>query len=105
MSHRGSSRRLGVGSGLLRERELDLPARVDRGVEDLVVQELGRGLLEVDRGTALLDDRNAAWARTLKARLAVPGTSLFAAGAGHFVGPNSLIARLQALGVRVERVE
>jgi uncharacterized protein YbaP (TraB family) len=56
-------------------------------------------------GTALLDDRNAAWARTLKARLAVPGTMLFAAGAGHFVGPNSLIARLQALGVRVERAE
>ncbi|MES2753983.1 MAG: TraB/GumN family protein [Pseudomonadota bacterium] len=55
--------------------------------------------------TALLDRRNAAWAASLKARLARPGRTLFVAGAGHFIGAGSVLERLDALGVRVERVE
>lgn len=54
---------------------------------------------------ALLDRRNAAWAATLKAKLAVPGTLFFAAGAGHFAGRGSVLDELAARGVRVERVE
>lgn len=54
---------------------------------------------------ALLDRRNAAWANTLRAKLAVPGTMLFVAGAGHFTGSRSVIAWLEAAGIRVTRVE
>lgn len=54
---------------------------------------------------ALLDRRNAAWARQLKQRLRIPGELLFAAGAGHFIGRGSVIERLEAEGVRVTRVE
>ncbi len=54
----------------------------------------------------LLDDRNAAWTDDLIRRLDErPGVTLFAAGAGHFVGPGSVIERLEARGIRVERVQ
>ena len=54
----------------------------------------------------LLARRNAEWVETLLHKeLARPGTILFAAGAGHFVGPGSVIDLLQKRGVRVERVQ
>ena len=54
----------------------------------------------------ILAERNAAWVEALLARLrAKPGTILFAAGAGHFVGPGSVIDLLQKRGVRVDRVQ
>lgn len=54
----------------------------------------------------LLARRNAAWCDALLARLAArPGVVLFAAGAGHFVGPGSVIDMLQKRGVRVDRVQ
>jgi uncharacterized protein YbaP (TraB family) len=54
----------------------------------------------------LLTRRNTAWAASLIARLkARPGTILFAAGAGHFVGPGSVIDLLEKSGLRVERVQ
>ncbi len=54
----------------------------------------------------LLTQRNGAWVDSLIARLAArPGVTLFAAGAGHFVGPGSVIDLLQKRGVRVERVQ
>jgi len=54
----------------------------------------------------LLDDRNAAWVDDLIRRLNEhDGVILFAAGAGHFVGPGSVIERLESRGVRVERVQ
>lgn len=53
----------------------------------------------------LLTNRNAAWAATLIARMRRPGTCLFAAGAGHFIGDGSLIAQLEMRGVRVDRVQ
>jgi uncharacterized protein YbaP (TraB family) len=54
----------------------------------------------------LLAQRNTAWVESLIGRLAAkPGVTLFAAGAGHFVGPGSVIDLLQKRGVRVERVQ
>jgi uncharacterized protein YbaP (TraB family) len=54
----------------------------------------------------LLARRNAAWCDWLVARMAArPGVILFAGGAGHFVGPGSVIDMLQKRGVRVERVQ
>lgn len=54
----------------------------------------------------LLIQRNNAWVATLLGKeMARPGVILFAAGAGHFVGPGSVIDLLQRRGVRVERVQ
>lgn len=54
----------------------------------------------------LLTKRNSEWVDTLLKRgMARPGTILFAAGAGHFVGPGSVIELLQRRGIRVERVQ
>ena len=65
---------------------------------------------QLDPSAALADpmlaQRNAAWVESLIGRLAArPGVILFAAGAGHFVGPGSVIDLLQKRGVRVERVQ
>jgi uncharacterized protein YbaP (TraB family) len=54
--------------------------------------------------TALLERRNAAWARTIGKWMRQPGTRFVAVGAGHLIGPGSVQARLQAMGVTVERV-
>lgn len=54
--------------------------------------------------TALLERRNAAWARTIGKWMRQPGTRFVAVGAGHLTGPGSVQARLQAMGVTVERV-
>lgn len=54
----------------------------------------------------LLAQRNTLWVDSLILRLRdKPGVVLFAAGAGHFVGPGSVIDLLQKRGVRVERVQ
>lgn len=53
----------------------------------------------------LLTDRNAAWTAALVKRLKQPGTMLFAAGAGHFIGAGSVIEQLEARGMRVTRVQ
>ncbi len=60
-------------------------------------------------GTSALDgplmiDRNRAWAAVLATRLKQPGTVLFAAGAGHFIGNGSVIALLRQRGIRVTRI-
>ncbi|OYX40055.1 MULTISPECIES: TraB/GumN family protein [unclassified Sphingomonas] len=53
----------------------------------------------------LLTDRNSAWTRALIRQLKTPGTMLFAAGAGHFIGTGSVIEQLETRGVRVSRVQ
>jgi uncharacterized protein YbaP (TraB family) len=53
----------------------------------------------------LLKQRNANWARWVKARLDRPGTVLVAVGAGHLTGPTSVQAMLEKQGVKVERVQ
>lgn len=65
--------------------------------------------LAASSGTSALDgplmaDRNRAWTAALVARLDRPGTVLFAAGAGHFIGDGSVIALLRQQGIRVTRI-
>ncbi len=54
--------------------------------------------------TALLDRRNAAWAKTIAGWMDQPGTRFVAVGAGHLTGPGSVQERLRAQGVEVKRV-
>jgi uncharacterized protein YbaP (TraB family) len=53
----------------------------------------------------LLDRRNANWTEWLKARLDKPGTAFVAVGAGHLAGKGSVVDRLRAAGLKVERVQ
>jgi uncharacterized protein YbaP (TraB family) len=56
-------------------------------------------------GAALVDQRNARWASAIVRRMARPGRVFVAVGAGHLVGPESVVALLRARGLKVERVE
>lgn len=99
------------------ERVLDDPDPVP--AMDRIVATWGRGdvatldrLLATDMDeagpavrSALLDRRNAAWARTIAKWMRQGGTRFVAVGAGHLTGPGSVQARLQALGVEVQRVQ
>ncbi len=53
----------------------------------------------------LLTRRNARWSDWLERRLERPGTVLFAVGAGHLAGADSVQAMLSARGLRVERID
>lgn len=53
----------------------------------------------------LVADRNARWTTAIARRMARPGRVLVAVGAGHLVGPGSVVARLRARGWRVVRVQ
>ena len=53
----------------------------------------------------LIVQRNAAWEPQVEAILKGKGTVFIAVGAGHLVGPDSLIAMLRAHGIKVERME
>jgi uncharacterized protein YbaP (TraB family) len=53
---------------------------------------------------ALLTRRNRAWTGWLEKRLEKPGTILFAVGAGHMGGPQSVRAMLAERGLKVTRV-
>ena len=52
----------------------------------------------------LLTDRNVAWAKQLKTKLAGSGVSFVAVGAGHLVGPDSVQVQLANLGIKAERL-
>jgi len=52
----------------------------------------------------LIVDRNTAWLPQLDAMLATPEVEFVLAGAGHFAGPDGLIAGLRARGCTVEQV-
>lgn len=54
---------------------------------------------------ALLTNRNKAWARWIKARLARPGTVFLAVGAGHLGGKGSVQDQLALSGVPTARVQ
>ena len=54
---------------------------------------------------ALLEQRNANWAKWVEQRLEQPGTVLVAVGAGHLAGKDSVIARLQKDGYKVTRLQ
>lgn len=67
---------------------------------DFTEAKLGRELYDV-----LVRQRNLAWTRWLTARMDKPGTILFAVGAGHLAGPDSLQHMLQNRGIAVARVD
>jgi len=78
-------------------------AQGDIGPKSALVVELegGSGALH----GPLLTQRNRAWADSLAKRLDRPGVELFAAGAGHFLGRDSVIELLRKRGIKVIRVE
>ncbi|MBS0255218.1 MAG: TraB/GumN family protein [Proteobacteria bacterium] len=53
----------------------------------------------------LLINRNRAWARWIRARLAKPGVTFVAVGAGHLAGPGSVQDQLKKLGLSATRVQ
>jgi uncharacterized protein YbaP (TraB family) len=54
---------------------------------------------------AILPRRNAAWTAWLAARMERPGTLLFAVGAAHLAGPDSVQTMLAARGLTVRRIQ
>lgn len=52
----------------------------------------------------LLFNRNANWAKWIKARLDNPGTVFIAVGAGHLAGPKDVQDQLETLGIKTQRV-
>jgi hypothetical protein len=53
----------------------------------------------------LLKERNARWAEWLERRMASPGKSFVAVGAGHLAGRDSVQSMLKARGLKVKRVQ
>jgi uncharacterized protein YbaP (TraB family) len=51
---------------------------------------------------AMITDRNAAWIKQIRERLAGSGETVVVVGAGHLVGKDGLPARLRALGYKVD---
>lgn len=54
---------------------------------------------------ALLTNRNANWVTQIEQMLTGNGVSFMAVGAGHLIGPDSVIAMLAAKGIKAERVQ
>ena len=52
----------------------------------------------------LLTDRNARWAKDLKARMDSPGVVFVAVGAGHLAGDDNVRELLEQEGLKVERI-
>lgn len=77
-----------------------------RGDVKAIADTFNRDLAEADElKGALIDQRNANWAKWVKGRLDQPGTVLVAVGAGHLAGEDSVLAMLEKQGVRVTRVQ
>ena len=71
-----------------------------RALEEAFVGDMRRDYPELYK--VLIADRNAAWADELKQKLAGSGVSFVAVGAGHLVGPDSVQAELEKLGIKAE---
>jgi len=52
----------------------------------------------------LLDNRNENWMAVIETELDSSGTAMFIVGAGHLIGENSLVSRLQKKGYRVKQL-
>ncbi len=114
-----------VFAGMNREQELeylretmeeyeDAPVELDRmvtqwasadiaGMEQMFVTEMKAE--EPDLYAALLVNRNANWVVKIEEMLKGSGTIFIAVGAGHLIGPDSVLAMLKAKGVGSERVQ
>lgn len=73
------------------------------GMEEMFVTEMKTE--EPDLYAALLTNRNANWVGQIEKILAGKGVSFMAVGAGHLIGPDSVIAMLDAKGIKAERVQ
>lgn len=60
---------------------------------------------DADLYAALLTNRNANWVVEIENLLKGSGTTFIAVGAGHLIGPDSVIAMLDAKGIKAERVQ
>ena len=87
---------------------LRAPARAWAAGDVTAASPLATALRITDANTALdarlIGDRNRAWAATLEARLAHPGTILFAGGIAHFIGDASVLTLLKQRGIQVTRI-
>lgn len=72
------------------------------GVENSLTKEMKLSPELID---TLLKERNRRWAAWIEKRLAVPGTTLVAVGAGHFTGADGLPELLAARKLKIERVQ
>jgi uncharacterized protein YbaP (TraB family) len=77
----------------------------ERGDEAGLAADVAPLLRDPAIAAALVEDRNARWTSAIVQRLTRPGHVFVTVGAGHLVGPRSVVTMLRALGVRVERVE
>lgn len=89
----------------------DVGSTLDKMVEMWAApdpESLGRlmneGLTSRTLYDALLTKRNANWAKWVSARMAKPGVTFMAVGAGHLAGPTSVQALLPAYGLTATRV-
>ncbi len=73
------------------------------GLEAMFVTEMKTE--EPDLYAALLTNRNANWVTQIEGILAGKGVAFMAVGAGHMIGPDSVIAMLEAKGIKAERVQ
>jgi hypothetical protein len=67
-------------------------------------QLMNEGLTSRTLYDALLTKRNANWAKWISARMAKPGVTFMAVGAGHLAGPTSVQTLLPAYGLAATRV-
>ena len=67
-------------------------------------QLMNEGLTSRTLYDALLTKRNANWAKWISARMAKPGVTFMAVGAGHLAGPTSVQNLLPAYGLNATRV-
>lgn len=67
-------------------------------------QLMNEGLTSRTLYDALLTKRNANWAKWISAKMAQPGVTFIAVGAGHLAGPTSVQALLPAYGLNATRV-
>ena len=74
-----------------------------RGDVDGIAAEMRTMPPEIYR--TLLTQRNRVWTDWLLRRMAQPGTVLFAVGAGHLAGPDSVQTMLAARGLRARRID
>ncbi len=89
-----------------RNPKTDEPVEMYRAWRDNDIERMVAVIAELKRDFPdlhehLLARRNRAWLPELKRRLALPQRQLFVVGAAHWLGPDGLIASLEAGGYRV----
>ena len=57
-----------------------------------------------DNYRLMFPERNAHWANWVMHRMERPGTVFMAVGAGHFAGPDSVLAKLSSKGIVATRI-